>query len=97
MQKKEPSKNAQRLSLALTGYVQVFFVAVNTYFLAQANYGGVVVASFMISMVWSFNVKRVAFGTMSDRVIYALGATGGSITGLWASTSLMDVIQNITN
>jgi hypothetical protein len=74
-----------QIGLFLTGMIQVFFVAVNTYFLAQTLYIGVLVSSFMISMIWSFNVKRVAFGSLSDRILYALGASVGSITGLLAA------------
>ena len=75
-------------SLFLTGMAQVFFVAVNTYFLANTLYIGVLVSSFMISMIWSFNVKRVVFGGMSDRITYAVGATVGSLSGLYVAQLL---------
>lgn len=79
-------------SLFLTGYIQVFFVSVNTYFLAQAMYLGVIGASFMISMVWSYNVRRVVIGTLRDRVVYSLGATFGSVTGLFLSVLINKII-----
>jgi len=72
--------------LWFTGFIQVYFVAVNTYFLAKEMYVGVLFASFMISLIWSFNVKRVAFGSRWDRVVYALGAMSGSVMGLWSSS-----------
>jgi hypothetical protein len=71
-----------RMPLYLTGFTQVFFVAINTYFLAQANFIGVAFASFAISFVWSHNVKKVAFGSLRDRVIYSLGAASGALAGL---------------
>jgi hypothetical protein len=77
-----------KISLFITGFSQVFFVAINTVFLANQNYLGVCIAAFMISMIWSFNVKKVAFGTNSDRVVYALGATCGSLAGLFCSSSI---------
>lgn len=64
----------EKLRLPLTGFVQVYFVSVNTYFLAHEIYAGVLIAAFIISLVWSFNVKKVAFGTWPDRLMYAGGA-----------------------
>lgn len=72
--------------LFITGFVQVFFVAINTFFLAKELYLGVMFASFMISLVWSFNVKKIAFGSFRDRIIYSLGATCGSLFGLYLSS-----------
>jgi hypothetical protein len=66
-----------------TGYMQVFFISINTYFIAHSMYGGVLIAAFCISMIWSFNIKKVAFGSMTDRICYSLGATMGSMTGLF--------------
>lgn len=87
------TKTLQHLSLFITGFVQVFFVAVNTYFLSKELYTGVVLAAFMISFVWSFNVKKIAFGTLADRLVYSLGATCGSLVGLWASTLIAHNIK----
>jgi hypothetical protein len=79
----------EKLKLFITGFVQVFFVAINTYFLSRIFYLGVFLCAFMISLVWSWNVKKVAFGTTSDRLIYALGAAFGSIVGLLISTLIL--------
>lgn len=81
--------------LFFTGFTQVFFVAVNTVFLAKEIYIGVFFAAFMISFVWSFNVKRVAFGTNQDRIIYAFGAALGSLMGLWSSAFIASIIAQI--
>ncbi len=70
------------MKLFLTGFLQVFFVAINTWFITQRNYYGVLIVSFLISFIWSFNVKKVAFGKMKDRIIYSVGAAIGGITGL---------------
>lgn len=80
--------NKQRLILLFTGFVQVFFIAINTYFLSRELYIGVLMASFMISMVWSFNIKKIAFGSMFDRIIYSIGATLGSLFGLYISSEI---------
>lgn len=75
----------QDLKLFATGFMQVFFVAINTYFISTKNLYGTVVAGFVISLIWSFNVKKIAFGDTSDRVLYAFGASFGSLCGLAVS------------
>lgn len=77
------------MGLFLTGFLQVFFVALNTWLITQRNYGGVLVVSFLISFIWSFNVRKVAFGSMADRIIYSAGASAGGITGLLAGGLLV--------
>jgi hypothetical protein len=72
----------QHLSLTLTGFFQVAFVAMNTVFLADRNLPGVLAASFLISLIWSYNVKRVVFGTVTERLAYAVGASLGAGAGM---------------
>ncbi len=79
----------------MTGVVQVYFVAINTVFLSKELYVGVFFAAFMISMVWSYNIKKIVFGTITDRVLYSLGATIGSLLGLFTSDILTDFIVNL--
>jgi hypothetical protein len=76
------------MKLFITGFLQVFFVAINTYFIANKMLFGTAVAGFIISIIWSLNVKKVAFGTTKDRVIYAFGAGTGSLVGLFISTKI---------
>lgn len=85
----------KRLSVFITGFIQVFFVVVNTYFTAKVIYVGVFMASFTISLVWTLNVKRTAFGTWTDRVVYALGAAVGAISGLASSDFLLKLLNNL--
>jgi hypothetical protein len=84
-----------KIKLSLTGIVQVYFVAVNTCFLAKEIYLGVMFAAFAISMVWSYNIKKIVFGTFSDRVFYSIGATIGSLLGLYTSSFLMNFFSNL--
>lgn len=57
-------------------------VAVQTVFLANSIYLGVIIVGFGISYVWTWNVSKVAFGSNNDKLIYAFGAACGSILGL---------------
>jgi len=72
----------EKLKLSITAFVQVFFVAVGTYFLSKEYYIGVFFSQIIISLVWSWNVKRIAFSSVKDRIFYSLGAALGSIFGL---------------
>lgn len=71
-----------RVSLFGTGFIQVFLVSVQTYFITTIFLPGVLVVGFLISYVWTFNVKKVAFGNKSDRVVYASGAAVGAFFGV---------------
>lgn len=70
-----------RLLLFLTGFVQVTLVAANTLFIAQGKVIPMLVVGFGISIVWTLNVKKIAFGDWWDRIIYATGAMTGTLTG----------------
>ena len=84
-----------KISLFLTGVLQVYFVAINTVFLAKELYVGVVFAAFSISMIWSYNIKKIVFGTLIERIVYSLGATAGSLLGLYTSSCFMNFFSNL--
>jgi len=79
----------QNMRLLTTGFLQVFFVAINTYFIANKFYLGCLVCGFLISFIWSFNVKKVAFGDMKDRIIYSVGASLGCVVGVYVSSLII--------
>lgn len=81
-----------RFKIFLTGFLQVFFVAINTYFLSKEFFIGVFICGIIISMIWSWNVKRVAFGSTSDRIYYSIGAGFGSLFGLIVSKALLNFL-----
>jgi len=64
------------------GVLQVALVSSQTYIISKTRYDLIALFGFMISLVWSFNVKSVAFGSNWDRVAYALGASTGSVLGV---------------
>lgn len=63
-------------------WAQVALVALNTFQIANAQWIGALVVGFLISLLWTFNVRRAAFGTWADRMIYSTGAMCGTATGL---------------
>jgi hypothetical protein len=78
-----------RLKLAGMAYVQVIFVAFNTVAIARYELLANFVTAFLISLIWTFNVKRVAFGSAADRWFYAGGAAFGSVSGTIAAEWLL--------
>ena len=76
------SNHIATASLFITGFFQVFFVSIQTYFIAHNFTIGVAIGGFFISFIWSYNVRRIAFGGFIDRVVYSVGASAGAVVGL---------------
>jgi hypothetical protein len=74
----------------LWAYAQVTLIALNTWQIANGKILGALVVGFLISLAWTFNVRRAAFGTMTDRAIYCSGAMCGTGTGI----ILADLLYN---
>jgi hypothetical protein len=76
------------VNFSIAGFLQVFFVSINAYCIAHGIVVWLIASSFCISYLWSHNVKKVAFGGESDRVLYALGACVGCLCGYYVATHL---------
>jgi hypothetical protein len=70
------------MKIFLQSFFQIGLVAVNTMLIAKGIYIGVFIASFLISLLWAFNVSKVAISTIKQKLIYALGAGTGAVAGL---------------
>jgi len=60
-------------------FFQVGLVAVSTIFITKGYIVGVFIVSFLISLLWAFNVSKVAISTLNQKLTYALGAGCGSV------------------
>jgi hypothetical protein len=78
-----------KFKLFLTGFLQVIFVAMNTVFIAHYFLWANALTAFMISLIWTYNVKKVAFGDVADRWAYATGAMIGSVLGNIIATAFI--------
>ena len=72
-----------KLKIFSTGFLQVFLVVINTYFISKSYLLGIIICGFLISFIWSHNVKKIAFGTEKERLIYSLGAMTGSVLAFY--------------
>jgi hypothetical protein len=71
-----------KLTTFLQAWAQVMLVVLNTWQIANGKIVGAIIVGFLISLVWTFNVKRAAFATWTTRIIYCAGASAGTGTGL---------------
>jgi hypothetical protein len=72
-------------TLFLTAWLQVFLVALNTWQIANGKWLGALLVGFGISLVWTLNIKRIAFAGWKDRLVYSTGAMCGTGTGILAA------------
>lgn len=82
----------EKYGLFLTALFQVTFVAMNVTFIANRQIVPMLLTGFMISLIWTLNVKRVAFGGWTDRIVYAFGAMGGTGLGFLISHQLTKIL-----
>lgn len=66
----------------IQSFFQVGLVAVSTILITKGYLIGVFIVSFLISLLWAYNVSRVAISTMNQKITYSLGAGCGSVTGI---------------
>lgn len=72
----------------LASFLQIGLVAINTFFVTKLNFHAVFIVSCCISLLWALNVSRVAISTFSQKIVYALGAGFGAVTGLFIISKL---------
>lgn len=78
--------------LFVTAMLQTAFVAMSTIFISGRHFIPAVTVGFIISFIWTYNVKRAAFGTLADRLVYSIGAAVGTATGYLISDVITKII-----
>ncbi len=72
-----------KFKLFITAFFQVLLVAGNTYFISQRVWIGIAIASFGISFLWTYNVKKISASSTTERIIYSTGAMCGGLLGVF--------------
>ena len=70
------------LTIFTTGFIQVFLVSANTYFISRTTWAGIAVCGFGISYLWTINVRKVSIGSKTESLVYATGAMLGGLAGV---------------
>lgn len=76
------------LKLFLSAFTQTCLVAMNVVFIATGNIWFLIITGFGISYFWTYNVKRAAFATQIERIIYSVGACTGTLIGYFLASIL---------
>ena len=71
------------MKIFFQSFLQIGLVAVNTLLISKQLFLGVFICSSAISLLWAFNVSKIALSDLKQKLIYALGAGTGAITGLF--------------
>ena len=79
-------------NLFITGFLQVFLVAMNTVFVSSGLVIPMLITGFLISIVWSWNIKKIAFSTINDRLTYSTGAACGTGLGWYLATIIKTLL-----
>lgn len=74
----------------LSGYAQVLLVAGSTVFLSAQFASGVLVTGFLISLLWTINVRNALAGWPA-RLAYCIGASFGSLSGMYLSNYILNL------
>ena len=76
------------LKLFLSAMLQIFLVSINTYLVANGFMISAGIVGFSLSWVWSWNIKRIAISSNTERFIYCLGAGMGTTLGVAFMTNI---------
>ena len=63
-------------------FFQIGLVSISTVLITQHLYYGIFVVAFLISLLWTFNVSRIAVSTIKQKLTYSFGAETGAVCGV---------------
>jgi len=68
--------------LFLTSFSHLFLGAYNIWQIANNLPIQVTIVGFLIGMNWSYNVKLISVSTLTERIVYSIGAGVGTTCGM---------------
>jgi hypothetical protein len=80
------------ISLFTTAFLQVSLVSMNVVYISMGSIIPMLITGFGISLFWTFNVKKVAFGLWRERLMYSTGAMFGTFAGYSLSKYLIAIL-----
>jgi len=75
------------MKILLYSYLQLLLLSMNTYNIATGKILYSIIFSFLIGIVWCYNVTSVANGTLKEKLMYSIGCSLGCGTGVIISTT----------
>jgi len=71
------------MKLFFYSYLQLALVSISTILITKHLYFGIFLSSFLISLLWTYNVSKVVISTYNQKILYSLGAGAGAISGVF--------------
>jgi hypothetical protein len=63
-------------------FFQIGLVSISTVLITKHLYFGIFIVASLISLLWTFNVSRIAVSTVKQKITYSLGAGFGAVCGV---------------
>ncbi len=81
-----------KVKIFITAFLQVFLGSANAFFIFKLSYIGIAMTGFLMSYLWTFNVKKIAFSNKNDRILYGIGAMFGGLSGVFISKTILNTL-----
>lgn len=75
-------KKIHLVSIFFSSLLQIFFVSVNTILISKELIIQAGICGFLLSLVWTFNIRRIGLASWGERISYCLGAGLGTSGGI---------------
>ena len=85
-------KKKHLVSIFFSSLLQIFFVSVNTILISKELIIQAGVCGFLLSLVWTFNIKRIGIASWGERISYCLGAGVGTSGGIFFIKTLRELL-----
>jgi hypothetical protein len=70
------------MKIFFQSFLQIGLVSISTVLITKHLYFGIFVVAFLISLLWTFNVSRIAVSSLKQKIIYSMGAGTGAVCGV---------------
>jgi hypothetical protein len=78
------------VTLLIAAVLQTGLASLNVYQISNHRYWQAAIAGFFILLIWSYNVKKIAFGTIWERIVYSIGGSIGTGIGILIGLEIYD-------
>lgn len=76
--------------LLIAAILQTSLAALNMYLISNEKYVHATINGFFILFIWSYNVKKIVFGNLVDRLLYSVGGALGTGLGILIGLKLYE-------
>lgn len=81
------------IKIFITAFFQVFFVALNTFFIAKEKMELSFIAAIFIAILWTYNVRSIVVGTRMASFVYAIGSGTGSLVAIIFAKKIIQILS----